>query len=131
MKRPWRLTTAVCLAACLAAPAGAETIQPVVQQGLSNAAGKSFTAAKVDFAPGERAAPHRHGQAFVFAYVLAGAVRSQLEGQSARVYRAGDSWSEPPGSHHLLTENASATEPARLLVIFVADTGAALKTDDR
>ena len=60
MKRPWHLAAAVCLAACLAAPADAETIQPVWQQGLSNVAGKSFTAVTVDFAPGERALPHRH-----------------------------------------------------------------------
>jgi len=131
MKHRRHLAMAVCLTACFVGAARAETIQPVFQQALPAVAGKTLTAVTVDFAPGERAAPHRHGQAFVFAYVLSGRVRSQLEGQPARVYRAGDSWPEPPGSHHVLTENVSATEPARLLVIFVADTGAVLKTDDR
>ena len=74
--------------------------------------------------------PHRHGQAFVYAYVLQGTIRSQLEGQPAQNYVAGQSWHEDPGSHHVLTENPSTTEPARLLVVFVADTGAALKIDD-
>ncbi len=85
---------------------------------------------KVDFAPGGRAAPHRHGQAFLFAYVLQGTIRSQLEGQPVQTFVAGQSWPEPPGSHHVLTENPSATEPAQLLVVFVADTGAELKTND-
>lgn len=130
MKTSRHFLLTICPLVCLAAPAGAESIQPVFQQALPNVSGKTFTTVTVDFAPGERAAPHRHGQAFVFAYVLGGAIRSQLEGQSARVYQAGDHWAEPPGSHHVLTENARSTEPARLLVVFVADTGTALKTDD-
>ena len=92
--------------------------------------GKAFSVVTVDFAPASRAVPHRHGQAFVYAYVLQGAIRSQLEGQPAQIYGTGQSWHEDPGSHHLLTENSSASEPARLLVVFVADTGAALKIDD-
>jgi hypothetical protein len=37
---------------------------------------------------------------------------------------------EQPGAHHVLTENMSSTERARLLVVFVSDTGAELKVDD-
>ena len=126
------LAAGMALAGCFMAaqPAAAETDAPVFQQNLPNVAGKTFTVVTVEFAPGARAAPHRHGQAFVYAYVLEGAVRSQLEGQPAQTYRAGQSWYEPPGSHHVLTENVSAGEPARLLVVFVADEGAKLKTDD-
>jgi quercetin dioxygenase-like cupin family protein len=108
-----------------------ETVGPVFQQNLPNIAGKTFTVVRVDFAPGARAEPHRHGQAFVFAYVLRGAVRSQLEGQPAQTFTVGQNWSEAPGIHHVLTENASAREPAQLLVVFVADSGASLKIDDR
>ena len=56
------------------------------------------------------------------------AIRSQLEGQPAMVYRAGESFFEPPGAIHLLAENMSATEPARILAVFVADEGATLTT---
>jgi len=63
--------------------------------------------------------------------VLAGEVESQLEGEPARSFHPGESWSEPPGAHHVLTRNMSSTSPARLLVVFVADRGAELKTDDR
>lgn len=38
------------------------------------------------------------------------------------MFRAGESWTEPPGAYHPVSENASATEPASLLAIFVADT---------
>src|SRR2546421_728186 len=44
----------------------------------------------------------------------------------AKVYKAGETFFEPPGSKHLVSENASATEPARLLAIFVADDDAQL-----
>jgi hypothetical protein len=37
-------------------------------------------------------------------------------------YRAGESFSEFPGDRHGVSENASATEPARLLAVFVVDT---------
>ncbi|CAN5425103.1 hypothetical protein BH11PSE4_BH11PSE4_10040 [soil metagenome] len=111
-------------------PVSAETVKPVFQQPLPNIAGKAFSAVTVDFAPSGRSVPHRHGQAFVYAYVLQGTVRSQLEGQPVQTYVAGQGWHEDPGSHHVLTENPSATKSARLLVIFVADTGVALKTDD-
>lgn len=82
------------------------------------------------FPPGAVSAPHRHGEAFLYAYVLEGEVRSQIEGQPAHAYTIGESWTEKPGDHHVLTENVSKTTPARLLVVFVANTGAALKTDD-
>jgi hypothetical protein len=42
--------------------------------------------------------------------------------------QAGQDWFEAPGALHRLTENVSSTEPARLLVVFIADTGTPLKT---
>ncbi|MBP1822154.1 quercetin dioxygenase-like cupin family protein [Mycobacterium sp. OAE908] len=108
----------------------AETLAPLFTQALPNAPGKTFTSAIVSFPPGARAVPHRHGDAFVYAYVLEGAVSSQLEGQSAHVYHQGENWYEPPGAHHVATENASQTAEAKLLVVFVATTGEQLKVDD-
>jgi quercetin dioxygenase-like cupin family protein len=55
--------------------------------------------------------------------VLEGTVRSQLAGQPVRTYHQGQNWVEPPGAHHLLTDNTSPTKPAKLLVIFIANTG--------
>jgi hypothetical protein len=50
-------------------------------------------------------------------------VRSQLEGEPLRVYRAGQSWTEPPNSHHVVSANASKTKPARLIAYVIADNG--------
>ncbi|MGP4018874.1 cupin domain-containing protein [Saccharopolyspora sp. 5N708] len=107
-----------------------ETLTPLIQQALPNIQGKTFTSATVTFPPDARAVPHRHGNAFVYAYVLEGTVRSQLEGEPMRTYHPGENWIEQPGAHHVATENASNTEPAELLVVFVSTTGEQLKTDD-
>ena len=122
--------------ATAAAPAPALASQhpsdtPVFTQPLPNVKGKTFTSVIVYFPPDARAAPHRHGSAFVYAYVLEGTVRSQLAGEPVRTYHQGQNWVEQPGSHHLLTENTSPTKPAKLLVVFISNTGAKLKINDQ
>lgn len=47
---------------------------------------------------------------------------SQVAGQPERIYAAGESFYEVPGAHHLISRNASKTEPAKLLAVFVVDT---------
>jgi quercetin dioxygenase-like cupin family protein len=104
------------------AAAAHETITPAFAEAIANVPGKTMTALVVDYAPGGKSLPHRHGQAFVVGYVLAGAIRSGVDGGEDHVYHAGEHWIEKPGAHHKVSENASATEPAKLLAIFVADT---------
>src|ERR1700754_1494497 len=98
----------------------------------TNVAGKSLETVTVSYPPGAKSASHHHAKsAFIMAYVISGAIRSQLEGEPARVYHAGETWSEAPGAHHTISENASATEPAELLAVFLIDTGdGPLTTDD-
>jgi quercetin dioxygenase-like cupin family protein len=116
--------------ATTASPPSTETLTPLQRQVLPNVRGKTFTSAIVSFPPGVHAAPHRHGSAFVYAYVLAGTVRSQVDDKPVSTFGPGDSWVEQPGAHHVLTENTNSTQEAKLLVVFVADTGAELKIDD-
>jgi quercetin dioxygenase-like cupin family protein len=116
--------------AAMASTRPTETLKPLLQQALPNVKGKTFTSAIVDFPPNARAMPHRHGQAFVYAYVLEGTVRSQLEGKPVSTYHQGQNWVEPPGAHHVLTENTSPTKRAKLLVVFISNTGDKLKVDD-
>ncbi|CAH2899284.1 MAG: hypothetical protein PPHEMADM_3716 [uncultured Paraburkholderia sp.] len=99
-----------------------ETITPAFAEAIANVPGKKMTALVVDYAPGGKSLPHRHGKVFVGAYVLSGAIRSGVNGDGARVFHAGEHWIEKPGAHHTVSENASDSEPARLLAIFVADT---------
>ncbi len=88
---------------------------------ISNVPGKSLVAVEVSYPPSGASAPHSHS-AFVYAYVVSGQIVSQVEGQPERIYRAGESWYETPGAHHLISRNASITEPAKLLAVFIADT---------
>jgi len=98
----------------------------VRSEALPNVPGKKLTAVVVNYAPGGKSAAHRHAGS-VFVYVLSGAIRSENSATGpAKVYRAGETFFEPPGSAHLVSENASATEPASLLAVFVADEGAQL-----
>ena len=95
-----------------------------VDNAIPNIPGKSILAVVVDYPPGARNAPHHHApSAFVTAYVLEGAVRSQVDDGPAKVYRTGEYFTENPGAHHRISENASKTEPAKMLAIFVLDTG--------
>ncbi|MBO3682840.1 cupin domain-containing protein [Streptomyces sp. NEAU-YJ-81] len=107
-----------------------ETLKPLLQQALPNVKGKTFTSVIVDFPPNAHATPHRHGKAFVYAYVLEGTMRSKLAGKPVHTYRQGENWVERPGAHHVLTENTSRTERAKLLVVYVSNTGDKLKVDD-
>jgi quercetin dioxygenase-like cupin family protein len=107
-----------------------ETLSPLLEEALPNVDGKTFTSAIVDFPPAARAVPHRHGDAFVYAYVLDGTLRSKVAGEPTHTYSQGEDWVEQPGAHHLLTENVSRTAPAKLLVIFISTTGEKLKIDD-
>ena len=110
---------------------GGSQIKPVIAEKLPNVPGKSLTAVVVSYAPGAKSARHHHAGS-VFAYVLSGAIRSEVSGAGpAKVYKAGESFFEPPGSEHLVSENASDTEPASLLAVFVADDGARLTTFDK
>jgi quercetin dioxygenase-like cupin family protein len=105
-------------------------IKSVLSQRLPNVPGKDLTAVVVTYGPGGKSPRHHHAGS-VFAYVLSGSIRSQVSDQGpARVYKAGEAFFEPPGSEHLVSENASATEPASLLAVFVADTGAQLTVLD-
>ncbi|HUL07625.1 MAG TPA: cupin domain-containing protein [Candidatus Acidoferrum sp.] len=90
---------------------------------LPNVPGKSIKGVLVEYAPGGTSPAHTHPHsAFIYATVLEGAIRSQVNDGPVTTYHAGESFSEFPGDHHAVSENASTTEPARLLAVFVVDT---------
>jgi quercetin dioxygenase-like cupin family protein len=113
------------------AHAEGDQVKPVRAEKLPNVPGKTITAVVVNYAPGGKSAGHHHAGS-VLAYVLTGEIRSENSATGpAKVYKAGETFFEPPGSSHLVSENASATEPASLLAIFVADDGAQLSIFDK
>ena len=90
---------------------------------IPNIPGKSLIANEVNYAPGEETQAHTHGpSAFVYVYVVSGAIESKVNDGETRIYHAGESFTEPPGAIHSICRNASKTEPAKMLVVFVVDT---------
>lgn len=124
-----RILSGIMLATIMLTPALADDpskrkISVVFDQPLPNVPGKSVRGILVEYAPGGSSASHRHpDSAFIYATVLEGAIRSQVNDGPETVYRAGENWSEKPGDHHRVSANASDTEPAKLLAVFIVDTG--------
>ena len=121
--------TAACAAAALVSPASAhdgqsEAVATRFDHAIPNIPGKSLVAVEVDYAPGAASPAHTHAKsAFIFAYVLSGEIESKVNDGETRIYKAGESWSETPGARHQVSRNPSKTEPAKLLAVFVVDSG--------
>jgi quercetin dioxygenase-like cupin family protein len=98
-----------------------ENISPAFKTAIANVKGKTMTGVIVEYKPGGVTPPHRHGDAFIVAYVLSGSVRSKVDDGEVKTFREGESWTEDPGAHHRVSENASKTDPAKVLAIFIAD----------
>ncbi|MER9582070.1 cupin domain-containing protein [Mesorhizobium sp. M0276] len=117
------LCAALIATSVTAARADDADVKLVYDQALPNVPGKSMKAVLVEYAPGGTSPAHTHPKsAFIYATVLEGAIRSQVNEGPVKTYRAGESFSEFPGDRHAVSENASKTERARLLAIFVVDT---------
>ena len=97
--------------------------KPLMTKVLPDISGKEGLMEIVVFSPGEIVPVHRHN-ADVFAYVLEGSIVTQLEGQKSQTVHTGEAFYESPGDVHIASRNASATQPARLLVFFVKKIGA-------
>jgi quercetin dioxygenase-like cupin family protein len=96
---------------------------------LPNIPGKSIRGVLVEYAPGGTSSAHTHAKsAFVYATVLEGEIRSQVNDGPVKVYHAGENFSENPGDRHSVSENGSSTKPARLLAVFIVDTNETVLT---
>jgi quercetin dioxygenase-like cupin family protein len=85
------------------------------------------TIVEVNYGPGESSSPHSH-PCPVIGYVVAGAIRTQVKGGPETIVKAGESFYEAPNGIHMVSANASLTEPAKLLAYFVCDNDAPLST---
>ena len=121
------VATCAVLALAVAGSASAhegqvETVTPKFDQAIPNIPDKSLVAVEVDYAPGAVSPPHIHAKsAFIYAYVISGEIESKVNNGETRIYKAGESWSEPPNASHPISRNASKTKPAKLLAVFVVD----------
>src|ERR1700712_3487371 len=99
---------AIAIATPVAADGVGQKVTPQFAQTISNIPGKSLVAVVVDYAPGGASPSHVHAKsAFIFGYVLSGEIESQVNDEPRRVYHAGESFYETPGSRHQVSRNAS------------------------
>jgi quercetin dioxygenase-like cupin family protein len=105
-------------------PPGAKNkVTVVFQHELPNVPGKTVKGVLVEYGPGGFSDAHMHPKsAFIYATVLEGEIRSQVNDGPAKVYKVGQNWFEQPGDRHRVSANASTTKPAKLLAVFVVDT---------
>lgn len=115
--------TALAATAAPAQERPAGKITTVFDRPLPNIPGKSLRSVLVEYGPGAGSPAHTHAKsAFIYATVLEGSVRSSVNGSPERTYKTGESWVEEPGAFHGVSANASTTERARILAVFVVDT---------
>ena len=101
---------------------GGARVSIVFDQPLPNVPGKSMKGVLVEYAPGQSSPAHTHPKsAFIYATVLEGALRSQVNDGPIKIYKAGENFSEMPGDRHGVSANASDTQPMKLLAVFVVD----------
>jgi|SRR6516164_122582 quercetin dioxygenase-like cupin family protein len=97
-------------------------VKVVFERAIPNFEGKRIVAVVVSYPPSGRSPAHHHApSAFIYAHVLSGVIRSQVDDGPAKVYHAGEGFYEAPGAHHRVSENASDRDPASLLAVFVVD----------
>lgn len=105
----------------------AGVVHVLSQKPLAGRAGTDVTILTVDYPPGGSTPPHEH-PGTTYAYVLQGSVVSKVDDGPTETFTTGQMWAEQPHNHHLVSKNASATEPAKLLVFMIAPHGAQLTT---
>jgi len=115
----------VLIALCLAAGVSAQNakVTPLMTKDLAGLAGKEGTMVTVEYAPGASSAEHRHN-AHTFVYVLEGSVVMQVKGGKEVTLGPGQTFYESPEDVHAVSKNASSTQPAKFLVVFVKEKGA-------
>ncbi len=129
--RPTLLTALACatVLACRPAegrggtpPSGGGSGRVALTQALPPLNGRALTVTVVEvtYGPGDSSKPHRH-PCPVIGYVVQGALRSQVLGGPAAVYRAGDTFYEAPNGVHLVSANASDRDSVRFLAYFTCD----------
>ena len=127
---PLAINAASAIPLCMTAGAAGSPsgkVELISSEALPNVPGKRVTIVRVTYGPGGFTPPHRHSGS-VTAYITKGEIRSQLGGGPLETFTVGQTFFEPPGSTHVVSANASNTEPAELIAVFVAVEGAQLTT---
>jgi quercetin dioxygenase-like cupin family protein len=115
----WGATRAVSTSVAQPAPAAAVT--QILVQPLADLPGREVRVSLVDRPPGSSSPPHRHPGHHTFGYVIEGSYEFAVDGQPARLLKAGDSFYEPPTAHHSTSRNPSSASRTKIIVFMLAD----------
>jgi quercetin dioxygenase-like cupin family protein len=99
--------------------AAASTRREVIKQKLPGEPERDLVLIEVTFPAGAVSPVHFHPNG-VMAFVVSGSIVSKVNEGSEQTYHTGDAWWEPPGAIHRVSRNASTSEPAKLLAIYIA-----------
>src|SRR5690242_7236244 len=120
----------VCLLIVAALPFGAAFAQtapqPIVaalmQKDLADMPGREMLMLSVEYPPGTVEHIHRH-DASAFVYVLEGSIVEGVRGGKEVTLTPGQTFYEGPDDVHTVGRNASATKPAKFIVVLVKKKG--------
>ena len=120
-----KATLVAVLLSALAGPLLAQqnTVTPLMTRTLPDMPGKEALMLTVVYPPGGGDPVHRHN-AHAFVYVLDGSVVMQLKGREPVTLTAGQTFYEGPDDVHVVGRSASATKPAKILVLLLKKQGA-------
>jgi quercetin dioxygenase-like cupin family protein len=109
----------------------ATKVTPLMRQAIAEFPGHEVTMITLDIAPGGGSPPHRHPGHHTFGYVLEGAYKIKLDNGPETVVTKGQTFYEAPGQLHTVSRNASDIEPAKVLVVMLAETGKPVTVPER
>ncbi|HKE96402.1 MAG TPA: cupin domain-containing protein [Povalibacter sp.] len=98
-------------------------VTPLLKKELADVPGKEALMLTVVYPPGSMDHAHRH-DAHAFVYVLEGTIVMQLKGGEPVTLTAGQTFYEGPNDVHVVGRNASATQPAKFVVVLFKNRGA-------
>lgn len=117
-------TSSVLFATTADAQPRDESVTPYFSHIITNLPGKSLVTVEMVYPPGGASEPHGHAKsAFVYAYVMSGAIVSQVDDEPSRIYTAGQAFYADAGARRRVSRNASKSVPAKVLAVFIVDTG--------
>ena len=100
-------------------------VTSLMSKALAENPGKEVLMITVEYPPGSVDPIHRHNaQAFV--YLLEGSIVMQVRGGKEVTLTPGQTFYEGPDDVHVVGRNASATEPAKFLVVLIKNKGASV-----
>jgi quercetin dioxygenase-like cupin family protein len=116
------LLSAAPFGAAFAQTAPQPIVAPVMQKDLADIPGREMLMLSVEYPPGAVEHIHRH-DAYALVYVLEGTIVEGVRGGKEVTLTPGQAFYEGPDDVHTVGRNASATKPAKFIVVLVKKKG--------